>query len=213
LQGRLDKVRMQVESEDGVVVAEEVLRREQVERELEKERTLCTTFAKQVTELQGKLETAKQDVAAARRERDEVKLELVELKRNSLPAPFTARMIREEGWQLLPPATKEEAPQLRELHGAGGEVWQLIRDRTWHNGDGFWVCQHGSGAIELQFDGADAHAVVPAEHVATVFKLAPCPRCRELEDYKTRMHLASVECSVYDGIPEIDNVRRILRGG
>lgn len=43
----------------------------EVHEALERERTLGTTLAKQVVELQGKLETAKLDVQSARRERQE----------------------------------------------------------------------------------------------------------------------------------------------
>lgn len=85
LQGRLDGIRKQVEVEDGVVVAEEMIRREAVEKLLKTEQTLATTLAKQVVELQGKLETAKLDVAAARRERDEVQLEINRMKQLQCP--------------------------------------------------------------------------------------------------------------------------------
>lgn len=83
--GVVDVPVKQIEVEGGVAIAEEMIRREVVEKQLEKEQTLCTTFAKHVVELQGKLETAKLDVAAARRERDEVQLEINRMKQLQCP--------------------------------------------------------------------------------------------------------------------------------
>ena len=71
---------MEVAAESQKTLEEKLLELEAYKILLDREQTLCTTFAKQVTELQGKLEIAKLDVQAARRERDEVSGQLTDLE-------------------------------------------------------------------------------------------------------------------------------------
>ena len=49
-----------------------VLQIERLTAELKTEQTLCSAFARQVVDLQNQLATARADLAAARRERDEL---------------------------------------------------------------------------------------------------------------------------------------------
>ena len=109
---------------------------DEAEALLKKEQTLCTTFAKQIVELQGKMETAKLDVAAARRERDERADAIETLKaqvawHNEEHAKLTART---QGYEQLKERA-EQADIMCAIYNGTPEIDDIRRTLGWTYGE------------------------------------------------------------------------------